>query len=966
MGCPSPLMEARHSAKARSEAMRRHWFVVKMGTCMLLAAFAADAFPEEQRRIDLSMAWFKPELQLNNRSDICEPVFRRYVEYFASTEAVDPLKPISARGWGANDPGALTKTIRELQWLPLGGEDKGVRLARWRQDRRYLGIIERSQTIGWRPPTYEYFLIDKPVSDAEVNEAKGSFGEGPLRSLRETNKPGLLDVVYQSDPRFKDYKQNIFVQVANVLSTGGRVYLGLIASTYDPGPTVYLIVRVISPRQVQPVCKMTTLPSPKALRAESARIPHYRHFEHVAQEIMGGSGDCGTLNAPARAMFELQEGLATLMYRPWAYASSASSMKSYDLSDWGYSGPWNYRKYREFVTVLPKARQALANKYRKDYKLDKQRAYSIADGGIRAVLAQAFSHGETQDTDLELHRALLEGESVDEVSPLLPPEGATKEVAADSLLAFAIRRPHLVEHLLQRGWDPNASNAFGKTPLMYAAQFNELESAKLLVKYGANTELATTRPLDSCYYTIATHGVTALHYAVRYASKGFIEWLVGSGAVTAAADSNQSTPLDYLTKFGGFVGYKQTAPLSYGQQNALLTRQDIDSLTRLLTPPGIESRRLESEETNREAESLYRAGKLQEAYAAVKKSLSLNPTNDRAMANLSLIALKLGHHGESAKAATYAIKNATSQSEVASAYFNLGLACRAEGARGFHYATIYYDGTAYCRERWDKYHGPLYYYLEAYRISPTAARANAIVEFLGEADTPGGKWLCKVRDADSEPRAVYVAMNHVYFLTKTGFEIELPRFVRRERNSEQALQVTKKESFPLGNGLSVSRWEVYVPFQGTLVLGDQLCGRFLGSMIEDGTELIEVHTQRGGDQVRISADTSKPIVLVLYGNEGNWAITNGSRNIRAIYVHGKDAKLLQADSVPVVAHMDTQKYVYPEPWGSSFNAYTAMTLGLTIGAIVDATDRPQIRLDDSVLASLPRCEGRIRTNCKTR
>jgi hypothetical protein len=108
------------------------------------------------------------------------------------------------------------------------------------------------------------------------------------------------------------------------------------------------------------------------------------------------------------------------------------------------------------------------------------------------------------------------------------------------------------------------------------------------------------------------------------------------------------------------------------------------------------------------------------------------------------------------------------------------------------------------------------------------------------------------------------------------------------------------------------------------------------------------------------------VVLVLYGNETRWTISNHSRNIRAIFVHGKDATLRQSDDMQVVAHMDTKRHAYAEVWGSSFNPNTPMTIGLAIAAIVDSTDRPQIKLNDSLIAALPRCEGRVRTHCRTR
>lgn len=934
-------------------------------TAFLLAALATGAHAAERLRYDISKAWFKPELTLNRQPDVCQPIFERYVEYFTSREARNPLRPIASRQWEEHSPGVLTEGIRELEWETFREPgSKGLRLAHWQQDGKYLGIVERSGTHGWRPPSYAYFLIDKPLSDSEAeDEAKTSYGEGSLGQFRETSTPELFDVIYDSDPRFKDYKQNTFVQVANVFSSRKGVYLALTVARYTPGPTEYIITRVVSPRQVQALCKITALPSSQAMRAEAGKIAHFSDFEKVVLDIMGGAGSCGTMNSHARAYNELREGLNTLLYRPWPHGSST---KDHDFLAWGYSGAWNYRKYQQYLALLPKARHGLAEKYARDYRLALQEALALADDGIRSVLASAFDHGRTVDPYAALHQALLEGKPVDEVPALLAQPTAIETKDKDGPLAFAVGHPHLVEYLLKQGFNPNSTNAFGKTPLIYAAQFNDLASARLLVGHGASTELATTRPMDTCSYTIETHRVTALHYAVRYASREFVEWLVRAGAVTSAKDSQDRTPLDYLTDFGGMAGYRKTAEPSYGRQNALLSPADREALAALLKPPSAASLQATSDAASREAEALYRAGKLQEAYRAAKKALSLNAANERAMANLSLIALRLGLHGESAKAATYVIGHAASENERASAYFNLGLACRAEGNRGFHYSPIYYDGTVYCQERHNQFHGPLHYFLRSFETQPSARRANAIVEFLEEPDAQRSKWLCKARGAGDEPRTVYVTTSHVYFLARTGARIEYPRFARRERNKESPLEVTKREELPLGNGLSVFRWDVYVPFQGTLVIGDQLCGRYLPSMIEDGLDLVEIFTRGEGRQVTVATHTSKPIVLVLYGDNATWGLDQGSKNIRAIYVHGKDASLRQGEGSRVVAYMDTKRNSYSEPWGSTFNALTEMTIGLPISAIVDATSRAQIQLDDAMIASLPRCEGRIKVNCRTR
>lgn len=64
--------------------------------------------------------------------------------------------------------------------------------------------------------------------------------------------------------------------------------------------------------------------------------------------------------------------------------------------------------------------------------------------------------------------------------------------SSPALLA-ALETPANVQLLLDAGFDVNESNAWGKTPLMAAAQLNELESARLLLANGADVHRQTTQ-----------------------------------------------------------------------------------------------------------------------------------------------------------------------------------------------------------------------------------------------------------------------------------------------------------------------------------------------------------------------------------------------------------------------------------------------------------------------------------------
>jgi ankyrin repeat protein len=91
---------------------------------------------------------------------------------------------------------------------------------------------------------------------------------------------------------------------------------------------------------------------------------------------------------------------------------------------------------------------------------------------------------------------------------------------------------------------------------MYAAQFNQIESARILIKNGANPSAQTIKPPNECYYSLQTFRMTPLHYAVRYASPAFIRLLLDAKASVSARAENhrdfrfvEETPLDWLRKY---------------------------------------------------------------------------------------------------------------------------------------------------------------------------------------------------------------------------------------------------------------------------------------------------------------------------------------------------------------------------------------------------------------------------------
>lgn len=83
-----------------------------------------------------------------------------------------------------------------------------------------------------------------------------------------------------------------------------------------------------------------------------------------------------------------------------------------------------------------------------------------------------------------------------------------------TLLCAAVKsgNEEMVVYLLRKGASTEVSSN-GKTPLMYAAKYDELEIAKSLVEYGANRNAVNEK------------GSTPLGYARRYENMQMVEFL---------------------------------------------------------------------------------------------------------------------------------------------------------------------------------------------------------------------------------------------------------------------------------------------------------------------------------------------------------------------------------------------------------------------------------------------------------
>lgn len=910
----------------------------------------------------ISRSWFKPSLVINNDPEICTPLLDGYTAYFTSMQQIeDPLQAnFDGERKETDSITIITKKLREAKWDNIQVNDIDLVIARTKLKGKPFAIIRRYYSVGWREGFSQDMLITEPLSKYGLNKnnVEDFFEANMFGTLARGKKENIYEVIYKSDPRFEKFDSNVNAELQNLYTTKGSVYV--LVKADKPVPDVHLLFKVLNEKTLSLVCGLQTAPTKEQISAQYDKMPALKQLRSDLFDMMGTEGSCGTLHSLSYAQASLKTALDTMSYRPWVNKitfdtsdpDNPDRRKVVDnsLAQWGYSGIWEYHKYKSYLLHLPKATNEIKDFFVSNFTLTEKHASQLANTAISFALIAGFDHGQMEDNAHYLHKRILEGVDAEELRKESISNKETGEYA-ESLLTFAMERPELLEVLLEKGLDPNEQNAFGKTPLMYATQFNNLGSAKTLLEHGALTELTTVSNGNSCGETIRIKNVSALHYAVRYASKDFIKLLLAHGAPTFIKDSEGYTPYDYLTKFGGFDGYEEIRKHSYGQSNQYLTKADRDELARLLVPPDTTTSISLSLQENLKAERAYREGQLEEAYRSLRRALSLNENNERALSNMSLVALKLGKLGESAKNSTMLIETAKTNADKANAYFNLGLVCQKANV-------MEYDGAYYCRP--DTYAAggkkkdmsALSNFLVAYKLQPTRERLNMILSFVQELDTTQKKRLCKFPEDIGGVRSLFFGKD-LYFLLDSPGDVPFKNIVSRYGSKESPLKVAGKETIHLADGLKLERWTMGGTIMGSLMLDDVICARAFPTAFKSNTRLVEVFSSqsqsssRPPKEITLRQNISSQVALILYGNNIAWTIEGDLSKTVGIYIHGlSSAKIQDTRSVPVFFDKNS---AYPDPMGSSFNQYTRSSTGLLIDSAIDVGEEPTTNLTDQLI-----------------
>jgi hypothetical protein len=479
----------------------------------LVSGSPAHAQSPEIPTVNVANAWFKPTLTRND-DPICEPILKETVDRFMTPE------PIQLPEY--EEPG------------PLAGLTRVER-----------GTLKEESPGEWILPGREgpmYMRFDRD---------SGCGGACESESLRLSNRPLPGSSVVAQTPfapewaLYTDGSGNYFA-----VSWADGMQLASIS--------VYRLTQTAS---LKLSCQMKMAPTeqeaPAAARTlrEESLLP----FQRAVHALMGGVGWCGTMRTHDHWMGDVENATFQTLFRPWAMQDEIRDEHgTYDkdllnLDLWSLNGLVQYETLTAYRTQFERTRSALASFYAAQFRLQPRESMSLATKALEATASTGirFYSYSPPFKDKSLRRAILERRALREIREIPLDPAAQDAGSEDSVLNIAIPYPEALRYLLEKGFDPNKPNAFGKTPLMYAAQRNQVEALKILLEHGADVDAATTRPPDSCYFTLETEGMTALHYAVRYASEPFIRMLMEHGASTSfsATGRNSGTPLEWLQKY---------------------------------------------------------------------------------------------------------------------------------------------------------------------------------------------------------------------------------------------------------------------------------------------------------------------------------------------------------------------------------------------------------------------------------
>jgi hypothetical protein len=550
------------------------------------------------------------------------------------------------------------------------------------------------------------------------------------------------------------------------------------------------------------------------------------------QGLTREEGNCGSMRTASRWRGYVTDALDETLYRPWALpVSDEGAMRSENsygdyariigqLKLWSLGGLSEHQSFAAYVVQLGVTRQELGRFYSKKNCWSPATSDRVANVALESAIARGFGFYLYSPfpgpNEVELRKAILEHRLMGEIESI-----SSDESTMSGVLDAAVQYPEALRYLLLNGANSDATNAFGKTPLMYAAQYDQFESAKLLLDSGADPNAATTWPPDTCSYALTTARMTPLHYAVRYASPRVIQLLLARGAFTFNKTEKQYAegeyPLDWFRRY--------TDPAS-PERNANLPAVDVSRMVEPLQVPNAAKRATIAAGLTKRAQADYAAGKVENSYRGLVAALSAEPDNERALTDLPLVALRSGRLGQSLEAADAVLAKIKSSSSQASAWFNKGLACEQND-----YKFLTYNGRFYCMG------DSVYPFLQAWKLDHSEARRNKLREVFQDSPprtceiAQEGKMAQRYRFelANTTAGGKYGQVQRIYVLHASGQTIDAAsiswtiRFYNALKPTTFVPRIV--ERYDLGE-FAITELNADRMATGVVTIGDQTCSPY--------------------------------------------------------------------------------------------------------------------------------------------
>ena len=160
-----------------------------------------------------------------------------------------------------------------------------------------------------------------------------------------------------------------------------------------------------------------------------------------------------------------------------------------------------------------------------------------------------LSSSDADEVYQSLRALMLYGEEAgDLLSAITPDMIEMLDILNDDVIALAGASEEKMIALLEAGFNPNRDNDFGKTPLFYAIQFNNLAGAKALIDAGADVNAAYYNKRDDGCSSITGWGRTPLMHAAQHGSIQMVDLLIARGANVSSLDDNGNGVEYYASK----------------------------------------------------------------------------------------------------------------------------------------------------------------------------------------------------------------------------------------------------------------------------------------------------------------------------------------------------------------------------------------------------------------------------------